>query len=114
RGQLKARRCRDSRELAKLGHGRPIRVAGLVVGRQRPQTASGITFITLEDEFGMVNVVVRHDLAERQRRPFLESRLLQVEGILESSGEVRHVIAGRLHDLSPLLTGLDVRSRDFH
>ncbi|HBP6731497.1 TPA: error-prone DNA polymerase, partial [Pseudomonas aeruginosa] len=114
RGQLKARRCRDSRELAKLGHGRPIRVVGLVVGRQRPQTASGITFITLEDEFGMVNVVVRHDLAERQRRPFLESRLLQVEGILESSGEVRHVIAGRLHDLSPLLTGLDVRSRDFH
>ncbi len=114
RGQLKARRCRDSRELAKLGHGRPIRVAGLVVGRQRPQTASGITFITLEDEFGMLNVVVRHDLAERQRRPFLESRLLQVEGILESSGEVRHVIAGRLHDLSPLLTGLDVRSRDFH
>ncbi|HEH6434758.1 TPA: error-prone DNA polymerase [Pseudomonas aeruginosa] len=114
RGQLKARRCRDSRELAKLGHGRPIRVAGLVVGRQRPQTASGITFITLEDEFGMVNVVVRHDLAERQRRPFLESRLLQVEGILESSGEVRHVIAGRLHDLTPLLTGLDVRSRDFH
>ncbi len=114
RGQLKACRCRDSRELAKLGHGRPIRVAGLVVGRQRPQTASGITFITLEDEFGMLNVVVRHDLAERQRRPFLESRLLQVEGILESSGEVRHVIAGRLHDLTPLLTGLDVRSRDFH
>ena len=89
-------------------------VAGLVVGRQRPQTASGITFITLEDEFGMLNVVVRHDLAERQRRPFLESRLLQVEGILESSGEVRHVIAGRLHDLTPLLTGLVVRSRDFH
>lgn len=82
RGQLKACRCRDSRELAKLGHGRPIRVAGLVIGRQRPQTASGITFITLEDEFGMLNVVVRHDLAERQRRPFLESRLLQVEGIL--------------------------------
>lgn len=53
-----------------------------MVGRQRPQTASGITFITLEDEFGMLNVVVRHDLAERQRRPFLESRLLQVEGIL--------------------------------
>ncbi|MGP5895660.1 hypothetical protein ACTXY8_33005, partial [Pseudomonas aeruginosa] len=65
-------------------------------------------------EFGMLNVVVRHDLAERQRRPFLESRLLQVEGILESSGEVRHVIAGHLHDLTPLLTGLDVRSRDFH
>ncbi|MEG6738776.1 hypothetical protein V1966_32915, partial [Pseudomonas aeruginosa] len=80
----------------------------------RPQTSSGITFITLEDEFGMVNVLVRHYLAERQRRPFLESRLLQVEGILESCGEVRHVIAGRLHDLSPLLSGLYVRSGYFH
>ncbi|HBN8235962.1 TPA: error-prone DNA polymerase [Pseudomonas aeruginosa] len=114
RVQLKARRCRASRELVGMEHGRPVRIAGLVVGRQRPQTASGVTFITLEDEFGMVNVVVWHDLAERQRRPFLESRLLQVEGTLESSSGVRHVIAGRLQDLTPLLTGLDVRSRDFH
>ncbi|MDT4787615.1 Error-prone DNA polymerase [compost metagenome] len=114
RGALKARRCRSSRELAALEHGRPVRVAGLVVGRQRPQTASGVTFITLEDEFGMLNVVVWHDLAERQRRPFLEARLMQVDGTLESESGVRHVIAGRLLDLGELLDGLDVRSRDFH
>ncbi|MCY1270156.1 Error-prone DNA polymerase [compost metagenome] len=114
RGALKARRCRSSRELAALEHGRPVRVAGLVVGRQRPQTASGVTFITLEDEFGMLNVVVWHDLAERQRGPFLEARLMQVDGTLESESGVRHVIAGRLLDLGELLDGLDVRSRDFH
>lgn len=114
RGALKARRCRNSRDLAKLEAERPVRVAGLVVGRQRPGTASGVTFITLEDEFGMINVIVWRDLAERQRRPFLGARLMQVDGTLEARDGVRHVIAGRLTDLSELLEGLDVRSRDFH
>ncbi|WP_430293332.1 error-prone DNA polymerase [Pseudomonas sp. B1-22] len=114
RGALKARRCRSSRDLLKLEADRPVRVAGLVVGRQRPGTASGVTFITLEDEFGMINVIVWRDLAEHQRRPFLSARLLQVDGALEAKDGVRHVIAGRLTDLSELLEGLDVRSRDFH
>lgn len=113
REELKARRCRSSRELATIEHGRPVSVAGLVIGRQRPQTASGVIFVTLEDEFGMVNVVVWRDLAERQRRPLIQSQLLRVDGHLESASNVRHLIAGRLSDLTPLLTGLDVRSRDF-
>jgi len=113
RDELKARRCRSSRELGTIEHGRPVSVAGLVIGRQRPQTASGVIFVTLEDEFGMVNVVVWRDLAERQRRPLLQSQLLRVDGHLESASGVRHLIAGRLSDLTPLLTGLDVRSRDF-
>ncbi|MEK1904565.1 MAG: error-prone DNA polymerase, partial [Pseudomonas sp.] len=114
RSQLRAKRCRSSRELPGIEHERPVRVAGLVIGRQRPQTASGVTFVTLEDEFGMINVVVWHDLAERQRRVLLQSQLLQIDGRLESHEGVRHVIAGRLSDLTPLLTGLNVRSRDFH
>ncbi len=114
RGELRKRRCRSSRELLALEHGRNTRVAGLAVGRQRPQTASGVIFVTLEDEFGMVNVVVWHDLAERQRRVLLSSQLLQVEGRMESVDGVRHLIARRLSDLTPLLSGLDVRSRDFH
>src|SRR5690606_25029870 len=114
RRQLRARRCRDSRELAAVENGRPVRVAGLVIGRQRPQTATGITFVTLEDEHGMVNVVVWRDLAERQRRELIGSQLLQVEGRLECESGVRHLSAGRLTDLTALLTGLDVRSRDFH
>ncbi|MHB9796203.1 error-prone DNA polymerase [Pseudomonas sp. MT3] len=114
RGALRSRRCRSSRDLLKLDSNRLVRVAGLVVGRQRPGTASGVTFITLEDEFGMINVIVWHDLAQRQRRPYLGARLLQVDGTLEARDGVRHLIAGRLTDLSELLDGLDVRSRDFH
>ena len=113
RNELKARRCQSSRELATIEHGRLVSVAGLVIGRQRPQTASGVIFVTLEDEFGIVNVVVWRDLAERQRRPLIQSQLLRIDGHLESASGVRHVIAGRLSDLTPLLTGLDVRSRDF-
>ncbi|MEB0039255.1 MULTISPECIES: error-prone DNA polymerase [unclassified Pseudomonas] len=113
RPQLSARRCRSSRDLISIEHGRSINAAGLVIGRQRPQTASGVIFVTLEDEHGMINVVVWQDLAERQRRVLVGSRLLQVYGRLESKDGVRHLIAQRLQDLTPLLTGLDVRSRDF-
>jgi error-prone DNA polymerase len=113
RPQLAARRCRSSRDLLAVEHGRSVSVAGLVTGRQRPGTASGVTFVTLEDEFGNVNVVVWRDLAERQRRVLVGAQLLKVDGTLETEGEVRHLIAGRLSDLSPLLDGIHVRSRDF-
>ncbi|WP_218585646.1 error-prone DNA polymerase [Pseudomonas izuensis] len=114
RAELKARRCRSSKELLEVEHGRPVSVAGLVTGRQRPGTASGVTFVTLEDEFGNVNVVVWRDLADRQRKVLVGSQLLRVDGRWEKEGEVRHLIAGRLSDLSPLLDGITVRSRDFH
>ena len=114
RTALRARRCLASKDLIGVASGRQIRLAGLVTGRQKPQTASGVIFVTLEDEFGMVNVVVWHHLAERQRRALIGSQLLQVEGKLESQDGVRHLIAGRLTDLTALLSGLDVRSRDFH
>jgi error-prone DNA polymerase len=114
RKQLAARRCRRSRELPPLAHGTPVRLAGLVTLRQRPETASGVTFVTLEDEDGLFNVVVWRHVAERQRRILLEARLLQVEGRLESAEGVQHLIAERLHDLSPLLGGMEgPRSRDF-
>ncbi len=113
RGELQARRCRSSKELMAVEHGRPVSVAGLVTGRQRPGTASGVTFVTLEDEFGNVNVVVWRDLAERQRQVLVGSQLLKVDGRWEKEGEVRHLIAGRLSDLSSLLDGISVRSRDF-
>jgi len=111
---LTTRRCRRSSDLDAVPHGRQVRVAGLVTLRQRPQTASGVIFMTLEDETGMTNVVVWRDLAERQRRELLESRLLAVEGKLERKDGVQHLVARRLEDLTPLLRGLDVRSRDFH
>jgi len=114
RALLTRRRCRRSAELKRCGNGAQVRTAGLVTLRQRPQTASGVIFMTLEDEDGMTNVVVWNDLAQRQRRELLESRLLAVEGKLESRHGVQHLIAKRLHDWTALLEELDTRSRDFH
>ena len=113
RETLTARRCRKSSELATLPHGRQIRVAGLVTLRQRPQTASGVTFVTLEDEAGSISVVVWRDLAERQRRTLIESRLLAVDGRLESVDGVQHLIARRLQDYSALVGELGTYSRDY-
>ncbi|WP_181902089.1 error-prone DNA polymerase [Ectopseudomonas oleovorans] len=114
RPQLMAQRLMSSRDLTERRHGQPARIAGLVVGRQRPGTASGVTFVTLEDEFGMVNVVVWRALAERQRRELVASQLMRVDGTIETRDGVLHVVAGRLKDISELLQGLDTRSRDFH
>ncbi|GLK91662.1 error-prone DNA polymerase [Pseudomonas turukhanskensis] len=113
RGELRSRRCRSSAELKATEDGSAVRVAGLVKGRQRPQTASGVIFVTLEDEFGMVNVVVWNELGERQRRVLVGASLMQVEGKLEAKDGVQHLIAKRLVDLTPLLSGLQVGSRDF-
>lgn len=114
RPRLRALGCRSSAELDGVEHGDAVAVAGLVAGRQRPGTASGVTFVTLEDEYGMLNVVVWRELAERQRRALVGAQLLKVSGRLEQENGVRHLIARRLEDVSQLLQGLDVRSRDFH
>lgn len=114
RKALAARRCKGSTELDKVEHGRSVRTAGLVRGRQQPQTASGVIFVTLEDESGTINVVVWKHLAERQRRVLLESQLLAVEGRLERVDGVQHVIAQRLVNYGELLGELDISSRDFH
>ncbi len=114
RPELSARRLMSSLELKERRHGQPARIAGLVVGRQRPGTASGVTFVTLEDEFGMVNVVVWRTMAERQRRELVASQLMRVDGTIETRDGVLHVVAGRLQDISGLLQGLDTCSRDFH
>jgi error-prone DNA polymerase len=114
RDRLQRERLLTAAELGRLPHGRLARAAGLVLNRQHPGTASGVTFLTLEDETGHVNVVVWRDLAERQRRELLGARLLAVYGVLERQGEVAHLIAGHLRDLTPLLGNLVTHSRDFH
>jgi error-prone DNA polymerase len=97
-----------------LPHGSTARVAGLVTCRQRPDTASGVVFVTLEDETGCMNVVVWRRLVERQRGELLAARLLGVQGVLERDGEVVHLVARRLVDYSALLGPLAAASRDFH
>jgi error-prone DNA polymerase len=114
RHQLAARRFVTAAELRHAGDRALVRAAGIVVGRQRPGTASGIVFVTLEDESGLVNVVVRPQLVERQRRALLGASLLGVFGQLQVEGEVVHLVAGRLVDLSAWLGRLETASRDFH
>ena len=114
RPRLRAARYVDSRSLRSQPHQSRVRAAGLVTQRQQPQTASGVTFITMEDEHGFINVVVWRHVAERQRRVYLEASLLGVEGQWESIDGVSHLIADRLADMSTLLGTLDSRSRDFH
>ncbi len=114
RGRLKRLRLSTAAELHEFPHGRLARAAGIVTGRQRPGTASGVVFVTLEDETGNVNVIVWRDLVEKQRRELLGSRLLGVYGVLERQGDVVHLIAQRLVDYSALLGRLETASRDFH
>ena len=108
------RSCARHRDLAGLRNGRFVRIAGLVTGRQRPGTASGVIFLTLEDETGNTNVIIWRDLQARFRAALLDARLLLIKGVLEQRHGVCHVIAGELVDHSALLSTLAVRSRDFH
>ncbi len=110
---LRQRRVRTAQQLLKLKHGSHARACGLITMRQRPMTANGTIFLTLEDETGYVNVVVWQRLWERQRSIILNSSLIAVDGIMESDGEVYHLIARQLHDFDELAKGLKTRSRDF-
>jgi error-prone DNA polymerase len=114
RPRLARMRMVTAAQLRDMPHGRLTRTAGLVIGRQRPDTASGVIFVTLEDETGMVNVVVWRTVSESQRRELLGSHLMEVQGVVERQGEVVHLVAGRLVDHSHLLGRLLTRSRDFH
>jgi error-prone DNA polymerase len=114
RGALARRGILPNQELWEQPNGRIVTAAGLVITRQRPGSASGVTFVTLEDETGYVNLIVWERVAEAQRAALLESRLLMVRGRLQREGDVLHVIAQRLTNLSELLGDLVVTSRDFH
>lgn len=82
--------------------------------RQHPGSANGVTFLTIEDESGFVNIIVWPQLGDLQRRALVESRLLEVAGELQKADNVTHVIARRLTDRSALLGELLGRSLDFH
>ncbi len=114
REALDQRRMLRARDVLGSRHGRRVRCAGLVTVRQRPHTANGVTFVTLEDETGILNIIVWAALASSQRRILIESSVLGVEGELQSSEGVQHVIAHRLLNLDALLAGIGSQSRDFH
>ncbi|MGR5119331.1 error-prone DNA polymerase [Vibrio astriarenae] len=91
-----------------------VTVVGVVTGKQSPGTAGGVTFFTLEDDTGNINVVVWKATARAQKQAYLTAKVLMVKGILEREGEVTHIIAGRLIDVSDKLGKLDSHSREFH
>jgi error-prone DNA polymerase len=109
--QLRVTRCGD---LDQMRDGRHLRVAGLVLLRQRPGTARGITFVTLEDETGLANLVLCPEIWERYYNVARTSPAWIAHGALESREGVIHIVANRLEDLSSRLGELRVRSRDFH
>lgn len=113
RPMLRERGAVTAKELERLPPGSPVRVAGIVLVRQRPSTAKGITFVSLEDETGIINLIVKPDVWRRWRSAALEAVLLFAVGRLQKQEGVLHVVVMRLEDLSSLLGNLDARSRDF-
>ncbi|MFO1224358.1 MAG: error-prone DNA polymerase [Burkholderiaceae bacterium] len=113
REQLAALRVQPACVLAGCRNGQLARASGLVTHRQRPETANGVIFVTLEDETGAVNVIVWPQVAQAQRKPLLAATLLTVYGVWQCEGAVRHLIARKLVDHTALLQGLSARSRDF-
>ncbi|QRR11271.1 error-prone DNA polymerase [Burkholderia sp. MS455] len=114
RPALRAQRLSSAAELRDRPDGRLARACGLVTARQMPGTAKGVMFMTLEDETGCVNVIVRPELLARQRRETLDSRLLAASGVWQVVSDVRHLVAQHFEDLTPLLGGLRTSSREFH
>ena len=132
RERLRKKQLLSADELKCVANGRQVRTAGIVLMRQRPQTASGVTFVTIEDETGQVNIIVWERVGREQRKALIDSRLLEVHGewqrqpsVQHPSGqggnphqqgqnEVMHLIARRLIDRTRMLGELLTRSRDFH
>lgn len=114
RGKLDRLRLLTAAHIRASEHGSIARTGGIVTNRQSPGSASGVIFVTLEDETGLTQVIVWPDLAQRQRPVLLQARLLAVEGEIQRDGDVLHLIARRLEDHSHLLGRLVMQSRDFH
>ncbi|MGF1800585.1 error-prone DNA polymerase [Vibrio gigantis] len=102
------------KDLIQQRHKSMVTVVGLVTGKQSPGTAAGVTFVTLEDSTGNINVVVWGATARAQQQAYLTAKALKVQGILEKEGEVVHIIAGKLIDITDEIVGLKTKSRDFH
>jgi error-prone DNA polymerase len=121
RARLARMKLMSAAELHDLPHNRRVGACGIVTVRQQPQTANGTIFVTIEDETGPVNVIVWKHVREQQRDALLHSKLMAVRGVwqrdVESGGNVRHLIAEKLEDLTPLLGRLGQhrnQARDFH
>jgi error-prone DNA polymerase len=114
RGELAAIGVSPNEVLAGLPQGRRVAVSGLVLVRQRPGTAKGVVFMTLEDETGVANLIIRPRVWERWRRAARGSAAVVAEGTIERQGAVVHVMAARITGLSERIEQFGSQSRDFH
>ena len=114
RDELSKLRVSRSAQLKTARNGQKIAVAGLVTHRQRPGTAKGMVFMTLEDETGAANLIIRPQVWQRDKRIGRSKLALIAEGHVERQGAVVHVQVRRLHDLSARIAPIRARSRDFH
>ena len=113
RQSLETLRVTTCKGLKNKENNRHLRVAGLVILRQRPSTAKGITFVTLEDETGTANLVVKQNIWERYYKIARRAPAWIAHGKLEMKSGVIHVVVNRLEDMSDRLQQLNVKSRDF-
>ena len=114
REKLNEQNVIPAEDLRTLRHGRWVKLAGLVLIRQRPGTASGIVFVTLEDETGIANLILRPEVYDRHRAAARHAMLLQADGYVEKQGQVIHIMVKQLHDRTEWLAGYRFKSRDFH
>jgi error-prone DNA polymerase len=123
RAALRSRRVSTAEQLEQIGNGRIVTVAGLVLSRQQPMTAKNTVFMTLEDETGIVNLIIWKHVQEHYRRVVYSAKLVVCQGATQREGQVLHVVANRVWDWSNALNRLDTneraaislgRSRDFH
>ncbi|KAB0325486.1 error-prone DNA polymerase [Janthinobacterium sp. PLB04] len=114
RPRLAAMKFLPAEILNQFDNGRLARGCGIVTVRQRPETAKGVIFVTIEDESGTVNVICWPNLVEQQRKELMGAKLLGVYGVWQCERNVRHLVAKRLVDLSHMLGELDTKSRNFH
>ena len=112
RARLRQQGILSATELENLGSNRAVRIAGCVIARQRPGTAKGFVFLSLEDETGIANVIITPDIFEQNRLVVTRSRFLEIQGKLQNQDGVIHVKAQRIVPME--ITGADIRSHDFH
>jgi error-prone DNA polymerase len=106
--------CHQVAQNKSLRNGRHLGVAGMVLVRQRPKTSSGVVFVTLEDESGITNLIVKSPIFNRFRDIICDSVFLLAFGLVQREKEVVHIICHSFEDLTPSFSGLDSHSRDFH
>ena len=114
RGRLTRTGIIAAQEVKALSNGSYVQAAGLVITRQRPASAAGVTFVTLEDETGYLNLIVWENVAKRDRKALLGASLMAVEGHVQQQDDVLHIVARKLHDHSRLIAHLNISSRNFH